>query len=57
MKRNLIFAALMLASLSGALVLAQAPMTNGGAMMGQPGPMGSGMMGMMDHKMSPDMKA
>ena len=54
MKRNLLFAALTLVGLSGALVLAQAP--NGGPMMGQPGPMGGGMKGMMDTKMSPEMK-
>ena len=54
MKRNLLFAALTLVGLSGALVLAQAP--NGGAMMGQPGPMGGDMKGMMDNKMSPEMK-
>ena len=54
MKRNQLFAALTLVALSGAFVLAEAPMTNGGGM-GQPAPMGGDMKGMMD-KTSPDMK-
>ena len=55
MKRNLLFAALTCVGLSGAYVLAQAPMSDMGKSTGQAAPMSGDMKGMME-KMTPEMK-